>query len=106
VEAAFAARGDEIACVITEAAAANMGVVPPRDDFNAQLRRITAEHGALLVLDEVMTGFRVSRTGWYGLDPVEADLFTFGKVMGGGLPAAAFGGRGEGRGRVGPGGRG
>jgi glutamate-1-semialdehyde 2,1-aminomutase len=92
VEAAFAARGAEIACVITEAAAANMGVVPPRDGFNAELRRITAEHGALLILDEVMTGFRVSRTGWYGLDPVEPDLFTFGKVMGGGLPAAAFGG--------------
>src|SRR5690242_2176273 len=95
VEAAFAARGDEIACVITEAAAANMGVVPPRDDFNAELRRITTAHGALLILDEVMTGFRVSRTGWYGLDPVEADLFTFGKVMSGGLPAAAFGGRAD-----------
>jgi glutamate-1-semialdehyde 2,1-aminomutase len=95
VERAFAEHGDGIACVITEAAAANMGAVPPRDGFNAELRRITAEHGALLVLDEVMTGFRVSRSGWYGLDPVEADLFTFGKVMSGGLPAAAFGGRAE-----------
>jgi glutamate-1-semialdehyde 2,1-aminomutase len=95
VEAAFAERGGEIACVITEAAAANMGAVPPLDGFNAQLRRITAEHGALLVMDEVMTGFRVSRSGWHGLDPVDADLFTFGKVMGGGLPAAAFGGRAE-----------
>jgi glutamate-1-semialdehyde 2,1-aminomutase len=95
VEAAFAARGAEIACVITEAAPANMGTVPPVDGFNAALRRITAEHGALLILDEVMTGFRVSRSGWYGLDPVDADLFTFGKVMGGGLPAAAFGGRAE-----------
>jgi glutamate-1-semialdehyde 2,1-aminomutase len=102
VEAAFAARGDEIACVITEAAAANMGVVPPRDGFNAELRRITAEHGALLILDEVMTGFRVSRTGWYGLDPVEPDLFTFGKVMGGGLPAAAFGGKREVMARLAP----
>ena len=102
VEAAFAARGDEIACVITEAAAANMGVVPPRDDFNAELRRITTAHGALLILDEVMTGFRVSRTGWYGLDPVEADLFTFGKVMSGGLPAAAFGGRAEVMSRLAP----
>ena len=92
VEAVFAERGDRIACVITEAAAGNMGVVPPLDGFNAELRRITAAHGALLVLDEVMTGFRVSRSGWYGLDPVDADLFTFGKVMGGGLPAAAFGG--------------
>jgi glutamate-1-semialdehyde 2,1-aminomutase len=95
VEAAFAERGDEIACLIAEAAAGNMGVVPPLDGFNAELRRITAANGALLVLDEVMTGFRVSRSGWYGLDPVEADLFTFGKVMGGGLPAAAFGGRAD-----------
>ncbi|HST64457.1 MAG TPA: glutamate-1-semialdehyde 2,1-aminomutase [Mycobacteriales bacterium] len=102
VEAAFATRGDEIACVITEAAAANMGVVPPRDGFNAELRRITSEHGALLILDEVMTGFRVSPTGWYGLDPVVPDLFTFGKVMGGGLPAAAFGGSAEVMSRLAP----
>ncbi|SOD94280.1 glutamate-1-semialdehyde 2,1-aminomutase [Blastococcus haudaquaticus] len=95
VEAVFAERGSEIACVISEAAAGNMGVVPPLDGFNAELRRITAAHGALLILDEVMTGFRVSRSGWYGLDPVDADLFTFGKVMGGGLPAAAFGGRAD-----------
>jgi glutamate-1-semialdehyde 2,1-aminomutase len=93
VEAVFAERGADIACVITEAAAGNMGVVPPLDGFNAALRRITAAHGALLIVDEVMTGFRVSRSGWYGVDPVDADLFTFGKVMGGGLPAAAFGGR-------------
>ena len=102
VEAAFAERGAEIACVITEAAAANMGVVPPLDGFNARLRQITAEHGALLILDEVMTGFRVSRSGWYGLDPVEPDLMTFGKVMGGGLPAAAFGGRAEVMARLAP----
>jgi glutamate-1-semialdehyde 2,1-aminomutase len=95
MEAAFAERGDQIACVITEAAPGNMGVVPPLDGFNGHLRRITAAHGALLVVDEVMTGFRVSRSGWYGIDPVDADLFTFGKVMGGGLPAAAFGGRAE-----------
>ncbi|GAA3155837.1 glutamate-1-semialdehyde 2,1-aminomutase [Blastococcus jejuensis] len=93
VEKVFAERGADIACVITEAAAGNMGVVPPLDGFNTALRRITAAHGALLIVDEVMTGFRVSRSGWYGLDPVDADLFTFGKVMGGGLPAAAFGGR-------------
>jgi len=72
-----------------------MGVVPPLDGFNAELRRITAAHGALLIVDEVMTGFRVSRSGWYGLDPVDADLMTFGKVMGGGMPAAAFGGRAD-----------
>jgi glutamate-1-semialdehyde 2,1-aminomutase len=95
VEAVFAERGSQIACVISEAAAGNMGVVPPLDGFNAALRRITAAHGALLILDEVMTGFRVSRSGWYGLDPVDADLFTFGKVMGGGMPAAAFGGRAD-----------
>nr|WP_211660715.1 glutamate-1-semialdehyde 2,1-aminomutase [Modestobacter muralis] len=95
VEAVFAERGSEIACVITEAAAGNMGVVPPLDGFNAALRRITAAHGALLVVDEVMTGFRVTGAGWYGVDPVDADLFTFGKVMGGGMPAAAFGGRAD-----------
>ncbi|MDQ1738851.1 MAG: glutamate-semialdehyde -aminomutase [Pseudonocardiales bacterium] len=95
LEAAFELNGPEIACVITEAAAGNMGVVAPLPGFNQALREITARHGALLVMDEVMTGFRVSRSGWYGLDPVEADLFTFGKVMSGGLPAAAFGGRGE-----------
>jgi glutamate-1-semialdehyde 2,1-aminomutase len=95
VEAAFELNGSEIACVITEAAAGNMGAVPPLPGFNQALREITARHGALLVMDEVMTGFRVSKSGWYGLDPVEADLFTFGKVMSGGLPAAAFGGRGD-----------
>ncbi|MDT5181267.1 MAG: glutamate-semialdehyde -aminomutase [Mycobacterium sp.] len=95
VEEVFAELGDDIACVITEAAAGNMGTVAPLPGFNAALRRVTAEHGALLILDEVMTGFRVSRSGWYGLDPVDADLFAFGKVMSGGLPAAAFGGRAE-----------
>ena len=92
-EQTFARFGDEIAAVITEASPGNMGVVPPAPGFNAALRKITAEHGALLIVDEVMTGFRVSRSGWYGIDPVDADLFTFGKVMSGGLPAAAFGGR-------------
>jgi glutamate-1-semialdehyde 2,1-aminomutase len=102
VEEVFARFGDEIACVITEAAAGNMGMVPPLPGFNAELRRITAAHGALLVVDEVMTGFRVSRSGWYGLEPVEADLFTYGKVMSGGLPAAAFGGSAEVMGRLAP----
>ncbi|MEN4451858.1 glutamate-1-semialdehyde 2,1-aminomutase [Mycobacterium sp. SM3041] len=95
VREAFAAAGDQIACVITEASPGNMGTVPPAAGYNAALRQITAEHGALLIIDEVMTGFRVSCGGWYGLDPVAADLFTFGKVMSGGLPAAAFGGRAE-----------
>ncbi len=93
VEACFAEFGSEIACVITEAAAGNMGAVPPLPGFNAGLRSVTSRNGALLIMDEVMTGFRVSPSGWYGLDPVDADLFTFGKVMSGGLPAAAFGGR-------------
>jgi glutamate-1-semialdehyde 2,1-aminomutase len=91
----FARLGDQIAAVITEASPGNMGVVPPGAGYNAALRAITVEHGALLIIDEVMTGFRVSRSGWYGIDPVAADLFTFGKVMSGGLPAAAFGGRAE-----------
>ena len=89
---AFEQFGADIACVITEAAPGNMGVVPPEPGFNARLREVTAAHGSLLIMDEVMTGFRVSPAGWYGLDPVDADLFTFGKVMSGGLPAAAFGG--------------
>ncbi len=95
VRGAFAEFGDQIAAVISEASPGNMGVVPPAPGFNAELRAITAEHGALLIIDEVMTGFRVSASGWYGIDPVAADLFTFGKVISGGLPAAAFGGRAE-----------
>jgi glutamate-1-semialdehyde 2,1-aminomutase len=95
VEAVFAADGDAIAAIITEAAPGNMGVVAPRDGFNSGLAEFAHRHGALLIVDEVMTGFRVSRSGWSGLDPVDADLYTFGKVMGGGLPAAAFGGRAE-----------
>jgi glutamate-1-semialdehyde 2,1-aminomutase len=100
VEAALAAH--EPAAIITEAAAGNMGVVPPAPGFNAGLARLAHEHGALLILDEVMTGFRVSRGGWAGLEPVDADLYTYGKVMGGGLPAAAFGGRAEIMGQLAP----
>jgi glutamate-1-semialdehyde 2,1-aminomutase len=95
VEAVFAEVGEQIAAVITEAAAGNMGVIAPRDDFNVRLAELAHRHGALLILDEVMTGFRVSPAGWVGLEPCEADLYTFGKVMGGGLPAAAFGGRAD-----------
>jgi glutamate-1-semialdehyde 2,1-aminomutase len=93
VAEAFAAHGPQIACLITEACPANMGVVPPEPGFNELLARICAEHGALLIMDEVLTGFRVTRSGWYGREGVAGDLMTFGKVMGGGLPAAAFGGR-------------
>jgi glutamate-1-semialdehyde 2,1-aminomutase len=95
VERAFESAPGQIAAIITEAAAGNMGVVAPRDGFNAKLAELAHRDGALLILDEVMTGFRVSRAGWSGLDPVDADLYTFGKVMGGGLPAAAFGGRAD-----------
>jgi glutamate-1-semialdehyde 2,1-aminomutase len=95
VRTAFTEHGTEIAAVITEAAAGNMGAVPPEPGFNEGLREITSAHGALLVMDEVMTGFRVSAAGWYGLDAVPGDLYTFGKVMSGGLPAAAFGGRAD-----------
>jgi glutamate-1-semialdehyde 2,1-aminomutase len=93
--AVFAERGDEIACVITEAAAGNMGAVAPVEGFNAGLRALCHAHGALLIMDEVMTGFRVSPSGWYGLDGVAGDIYSFGKVMSGGLPAAAFGGSAE-----------
>lgn len=95
VRAAFAEHGESIACVITEAAAGNMGAVAPRPGFNAALRELCHANGALLVLDEVMTGFRVGPAGWYGLEGVPGDLYTFGKVMSGGLPAAAFGGRAD-----------
>jgi glutamate-1-semialdehyde 2,1-aminomutase len=97
LEAVFAARGDQVACLVAEAAAGNMGVVPPAPGFTEAMRRVTAEHGALLVTDEVMTGFRCSRAGWWGHEGVDVrpDLMTFGKVMGGGFPAAAFGGRAD-----------
>ena len=129
LEACFAERGPEIAAVITEGAPANMGIVPPAPGFNAAIRRITAEHGALMILDEVLTGFRVSPAGWWGLEAIDGwtsdlpafgpepavtgavpswpgadwreraawvpDLVTFGKVVGGGMPLAAVGGRTE-----------
>jgi glutamate-1-semialdehyde 2,1-aminomutase len=95
VAEAFAEHGPQIACLITEACPANMGVVPPAQGFNEVLAGLCAEHGALLIMDEVLTGFRVSASGWYGREGVAGDLMTFGKVMGGGLPAAAFGGRAE-----------
>jgi glutamate-1-semialdehyde 2,1-aminomutase len=92
---AFVEHGPQIAAVITEACPANMGVVPPVAGFNQLLAALCHEHGALLIMDEVLTGFRVTRSGWYGREGVAGDLTTFGKVMGGGLPAAAFGGRTE-----------
>jgi glutamate-1-semialdehyde 2,1-aminomutase len=102
VRQAFAEYGGQIACVITEACPANMGVVPPAAGFNDLLAALCAEYGALLIMDEVLTGFRVTSSGWYGVDGVAGDLVTFGKVMGGGLPAAAFGGRAEVMSRLAP----
>ena len=136
LEACFAERGAEIAALITEGAPANMGIVPPAPGFNAAIRRVSAEHGALMILDEVLTGFRVGPAGWWGLESVDGwtsnlpvfaaetaaatssepadaaapswpgadwheraawvpDLVTFGKVVGGGMPLAAVGGRME-----------
>ncbi|MGO4589901.1 glutamate-1-semialdehyde 2,1-aminomutase [Paenarthrobacter sp. 2TAF44] len=99
VEAAFVKHGNNIAAVITEAAPANMGVVTPAEGFNAGLSRITTEHGALLILDEVLTGFRTGYAGYWGLTGRQEgwapDLLTFGKVIGGGMPTAALGGRAD-----------
>ena len=89
----FAAHRDEVAAVIVEPVGANMGVVPPAPGFLEGLRRITADHGALLIFDEVITGFRLSlhcASGYFGITP---DLWTFGKIIGGGLPVGAYGGR-------------
>ena len=102
VSSVFAERGASIACVITEACPANMGIVPPAPGFNALLASLCRSVGALLIMDEVLTGFRVTPSGWYGVDGVAGDLVTFGKVMGGGLPAAAFGGRAEVMSRLAP----
>lgn len=99
IEQVFAEHGDRIACVIVEAVAANMGVVLPEDGFHAMLAQTAHAHGALLISDEVLTGFRVTRAGVWGLDRAAgndvADLFTFGKVIGGGMPLAAVGGRAD-----------
>jgi glutamate-1-semialdehyde 2,1-aminomutase len=99
LEQTLTVRGDEVAAIITEAAPANMGVVPPPPGFNAALVRLAHAHGALVVLDEVMTGFRVGPAGWWGHEGAaegwQPDLFTFGKVIGGGLPLAAVAGPAE-----------
>ena len=104
VRAAFAAHPGRIAALITEAAGANAGVLAPTRGFNRALATIARENGALLILDEVLTGFRVGPAGWWGLEAARVvpdgagwtpDLVTFGKVLGGGLPLAAIGGRAE-----------
>jgi glutamate-1-semialdehyde 2,1-aminomutase len=95
LEVAFAQMGDEIAAVIVEPVAGNMNLVLPSRAFLDALRNLCTKHGAVLIFDEVMTGFRVSLQGAQGYYGIEPDLVTLGKVMGGGLPAAAFGGRAD-----------
>ena len=104
VRETFAKHQDRIAAVIVEAAAANMGVVAPNRGFNRELAGIAKQSGALIILDEVLTGFRVGPAGWWGLEASrvvpdgagwQPDLVTFGKVIGGGMPLAALGGRAE-----------
>ncbi len=95
VRLAFSNYGDELAAVIVEPVAGNMGVVPPQENFLQELRKITEDNGTLLIFDEVMTGFRVGyhcAQGYFGVTP---DLTCLGKVIGGGLPVGAFGGRKE-----------
>lgn len=93
VEALFAAHPDSVAAIIVEPVVGNMGCVAPREGFLAGLRALATRHGALLVIDEVMTGFRLGRSGASGRYGVVGDLVTMGKIVGGGLPLAAFGGR-------------
>jgi glutamate-1-semialdehyde 2,1-aminomutase len=95
VEAAFRAHGDRIASVIVEPVVGNMGCVPPQPGFLEALREITARHGALLILDEVMTGFRVAYGGAQARFGIQPDMTTLGKVIGGGLPIGAYGGRAD-----------
>ena len=102
VEAAFHEQGDGVAAVIVEPVAGNMGCIPPKPGFLEGLRRITEHYGALLIFDEVMTGFRVSRGGAQQLYNIRPDLTTLGKIIGGGLPIAAYGGRADIMKRVAP----
>lgn len=89
----FAAHGDKVACIIVEPVVGNMNCVPPIAGFLETLREVCDQHGSLLILDEVMTGFRVSHTGAQGYYNIKADITTLGKVIGGGMPVGAFGGR-------------
>jgi glutamate-1-semialdehyde 2,1-aminomutase len=93
LEETFKARGGEIACVIIEPIAGNMNLIKPSAEFMHLLRRLCTEHGAVLIFDEVMTGFRVGPRGVQGLFGITPDLTTLGKVIGGGMPVGAFGGR-------------
>ena len=102
LEREFSAHGAEIACVIVEPIVGNMGCVPPRTGYLQAMREITSKHGALLVFDEVMTGFRVAAGGAQELYGIRPDLTTLGKVIGGGLPVGAYGGRADVMDRVAP----
>jgi len=102
VERLFAERGGSIAAIITEPVVGNMGVLVPRPGFLAGLQALCTRHGALFIVDEVMTGFRLSAGGACGLYGLRPDLVTFGKVIGGGLPVGAFGGRAEVMDRIAP----
>src|SRR5690606_6821861 len=93
VRECFARMGDQIACIIVEPVVGDMNCVPPVPGFLETLREVCSQHGSLLIFDEVMTGFRVSHTGAQGHYGVTADLVTLGKVIGGGMPVGAFGGR-------------
>lgn len=95
LEALFAARGGEIAAIIVESYPANAGLVFPKPGYLDLLSAITRKHGALLIFDEVMTGFRLGRAGVQGIENLTPDLSCFGKVIGGGLPVGAFGGRAD-----------
>ena len=93
VEELFSAFPERIAAVIVEPVAANMGVVPPKEGFLSGLRKLCTEKGSLLIFDEVITGFRLSLSGAQGYYGIEPDLTTFGKIIGGGMPVGAYGGR-------------
>ncbi|MQY51519.1 glutamate-1-semialdehyde 2,1-aminomutase [Rhodocyclus gracilis] len=95
LEAAFAEHGDKIAVVIVEAVVGNMNLIAPKPEFLKAMRELTKKNGSVLIFDEVMTGFRVGPQGAQGLFGIDADLVTLGKVIGGGLPVGAFGGKRE-----------
>jgi glutamate-1-semialdehyde 2,1-aminomutase len=98
----FTEKGEAIAAVIVEPVAGNMGLVPPKPGFLETLRKVTQERGAILIFDEVMTGFRVSYGGAQALYGITPDLTCMGKVIGGGLPVGAYGGKAEIMGKVAP----
>jgi glutamate-1-semialdehyde 2,1-aminomutase len=95
LQAMFRVRGNEIACVIVEPIVGNMGCVPPDPGYLKLMREVTTQHGAVLIFDEVMTGFRVAMGGAQQLYDIRPDLTTLGKVIGGGLPVGAYGGRAD-----------